>query len=112
MKTKHGLLFGFTVLLIAVLCIFVDCKMDTDDGGGSRNKLATLSSIATYDQANAKLDEIVTYCNAHPGTKNDWMMSHAKAWRASINSDPWRDGWIARGADTILIINNIIRELE
>jgi hypothetical protein len=79
---------------------------DDEGGGGGGSNISTLSSGASYSQANAKLDEIIAYCNAHPG--NDMVKSGAQALKSSMSA-----GWDLTGSTYYInIINGYIDTLE
>jgi hypothetical protein len=48
------------------------------------NKPASLSSTASYTQTIAKLDEIIAYCDAYPGSANDGAKTFAESLMSSI----------------------------
>jgi ABC-type glycerol-3-phosphate transport system substrate-binding protein len=101
------------VLMIAVLASLAACSGGafsdpgheasglTDGSGGgveSGGKPEKLSNDASYDEAVAKLDEIIDYCDDHPGPGNDsakasveqvrqqLAMMGASAWDGSLIS--------------------------
>ncbi|MDR3123778.1 MAG: hypothetical protein LBU16_08385 [Treponema sp.] len=90
-----------TVLLIVVLAslaacgggTFTDPSHTSGSGGDSGGKPARLSSNASYDEAMAKLDEIIAYCQAHPGLENDSIKMNARqtrdmlSWYGDINEE-------------------------
>jgi hypothetical protein len=128
------------VLLIAVLALFAACSggtfvdpgheggggndidipsgyvPDDDDdgtggGGGGVSKPAQLALGATYQQALDKLDEIIKYCNAHPGTANNSMKTSAESAKSSVIT-MGSSGWSISGASIISGINGMISSLQ
>jgi hypothetical protein len=124
MKMKHGPLqtipfrgmAGFIVMLIAMISFFTltGCPKEADDGGssgGGVSKPAALAPDATYDQAVAKLDEIIKYCEAHPGTVNNTMKTSAQNTKTSV-TNLGSSGWSVGGAGMITAINSTISNLQ
>jgi hypothetical protein len=85
----------------------VDDDDDENEGGGGSN-ISPLSSGASYSQANAKLDEIISYCNTHPGTTNNMIKSQAETAQSTISSTTWN----SMGSMVIPQINNLINALQ
>jgi hypothetical protein len=78
------------------------------DGGGS-SKPATLGSDASYDDAIAKLNEIITYCNANSG--NDTPKSTAENQKTTIET-AGRGTWSISKSSFIHGINTLIGQLK
>jgi hypothetical protein len=76
------------------------------------SKPASLSSTASYTQTIAKLDEIIAYCDANPGSTNDWVkLNIQNSLKPSVSLFE-NGGWdIAKGS-YIGPINQIIDDLE
>jgi hypothetical protein len=80
------------------------------NGGGGGSKPAKLSSSASYAQAADKLDEIIDYCNSHPGMVNDTTKNGAQALKATISV--FQSNWNTRGPEMVNQINTFIDMLE
>jgi hypothetical protein len=100
------------VLAIMVLASLVACKGGTffDPGheasgftgsGNNDSKPARLPGNASYDEAMAKLDEIIAYCEAHPGPENDAVKGSLRQTKEML-SMMGEDGWSSPGKDTII----------
>jgi hypothetical protein len=78
--------------------------------GGGGGKPAKLSSSASYAQTVAKINEIITYCDAHPGNLNDFIKSYAQMF--DISQSDWNN--LSQGEKIFLIldINSMIADLE
>jgi hypothetical protein len=79
-------------------------------GGGSVSKPSKLSNDASYSQAAAKLDEIITYCDAHPGMTNNTIKSSAQLLKSTISS--YQSWWSSMAGSLITEINTYIDALE
>ncbi|MDR1099890.1 MAG: hypothetical protein LBL28_05350, partial [Treponema sp.] len=73
-------------------------------GGGGASKPALLSSNATYQQAIDKLDEIIEYCEDHPGTANDGVKSSARTMRDNLSDS----NWDIQGSARVSLINTTL----
>jgi hypothetical protein len=89
-----------------------------DSGGGNEggssggSKPAALATNASYSQATAKVNEIITYCDAHPGTKNDSIKIYAQAVQGAIDTYQSSGLWSSLGPSAITQINSYIDQLE
>jgi hypothetical protein len=79
-------------------------------GGGGGSKPAKLSSNASYAQAVAKLDAIISYCNAYPGTINNQIKTVAQ--QAKTEFPTYQSSWSAIGTQVVSAINVLIDQLE
>jgi hypothetical protein len=98
---KRLALVSRAVLALVVLASLASCKGGafTDPGqeeayggsGGSRSgaKPAMLSSGASYDDVKDKLYEIYEYCENHPGTANDAVMSYLALVEFTLTEEFW-----------------------
>jgi hypothetical protein len=57
--------------------------------GGGGGKPANHSSRPSYGQAVAKINEIITYCDAHPGDVNNDIKSVAQMFTSAISQSDW-----------------------
>jgi hypothetical protein len=80
--------------------------------GGGGGKPAKLSSSASYTQAVAKINEIITYCNAHPGNLNDYIKSFAQTFTSDVSQSDWDNSSQDYKIFLILQINSMIADLE
>jgi hypothetical protein len=83
--------------------------------GGSGGKPDPLSNNATYNQAVDKLDEIIAYCNAHPGTINDGVKNNVESLKNALtgaNSSTIQNSWGSGALTMIININQYIDLLE
>jgi hypothetical protein len=83
----------------------------TGGGSGSGAKPARLSSTASYDEALAKLDEIIDYCEEHPGTGNNMVKSAAETTRDGISLNG-QSNWSSLASSMIPSINTFIGQLQ
>jgi hypothetical protein len=63
-----------------------------NDGKNSASKPALLSNSATYSQALAKLDEIIAYCDSHPGMINNsvkYSVDQLRSPLAAYTNNTW-----------------------
>jgi hypothetical protein len=91
-----------------------DFDWDDDDSNGdgsSISKPVKLSSNATYAQAIDKLDAIIAYCTAHPGTTNTGIKSGVQTLKVTISSlqNSWGGTTVKGMIDSI---NALIDELQ
>ncbi|MDR3193319.1 MAG: hypothetical protein LBT87_09665 [Treponema sp.] len=113
------------VLLITVLASLAACSGGTfvdpghggmgsgSGGSGGGGKPARLSSDASYDEAADKLDEIIAYCEAHPGSANTGVKNGVEAFKITAFSFINESYWSGRTArETIDVINAFIDELQ
>jgi hypothetical protein len=77
-------------------------------GGGGVSKPDPLPDNATYEQAIDKLDEIIEYCEDHPGTMNDVTKNGAEMLKPTISSVTWD----SMGSTVIPQINSLIIGLQ
>jgi hypothetical protein len=82
----------------------------TGTGGNGVSKPATLSTSASYNQALAKLNEIIEYCEDNPGTQNDGMKSGAQTWKTTFST--YASTWGSSGPTVISSINDLIDQLQ
>ena len=111
MKKRHGIFTVFAVLFIAALFTFTGCPAEDDGGSSGVSKPAKLTDSATYQQALDKVDEIISYCNAHPGTVNNQVKSQVTASKSSLQS-VGSSGWNTAKTTFIQSINTGIDILE
>jgi hypothetical protein len=93
------------LLLIAVLASLAACKGGTftdpgheasgftGSGENTGGKPARLSRNASYKEAVAKIDEIIAYCEAHPGLENDAVKGSARQTRSMLSMYGVEDNW-------------------
>ena len=82
-------------------------------GNSSASKPSKPSSDITYRQAIAKLDEIITYCNAHPSTRNSQVAANAKQLKDMWEGQPAMElVWPSIGSVSVTSIDTIIDGLE
>jgi hypothetical protein len=108
-----------TVLVSLAACsggTFVDPGHEvagSSSGGVSiSSRPAKLSSNASYNEALAKLNEIIVYCSAHPGAVNNEMKEYAEMgrdWIIDLGERDWRG---STASDVIDAINDMIDQLE
>jgi hypothetical protein len=82
---------------------------DDDDGGGG-GKPAELSSSASYNDAVNKLNEIIDYCDDHPGTVNNTIKTGAQAYKTTIGS--YQSNWSGMRSAAVTAINTYIGQLQ
>jgi hypothetical protein len=85
---------------------------DDDDTGGGGGKPAKLSSSASYAEAIAKLDEIIAYCESHPGPQSTNAITTAELLKTSWNSANIQSGWSVAQSSAIQNVNAIINLLQ
>ena len=88
---------------------------DDDSGGGGGGKPTDLSSNASYDQALAKVDEIIAYCEKFPaGSVNASVRLRAEILRTNMIMPHFnlRNNWNSAGGQWISDINTIISNLQ
>jgi hypothetical protein len=120
-KVKTTAFILKTALLLIVVVLFAACSGGLfndpghssgggSGGGGGAIKPAKLSHGASKDDALAKCDEIIDYCNAHPGMMNDMAKSAMETMKTII--PPMTAGqWSMFGDDQIDTINTAIDSL-
>jgi hypothetical protein len=79
-------------------------------GGGSGAKPTKLSNNATYNETLARLDEIIAYCNNHPGTVNNQVKASAETQKSYMPT--FQSAWSTVGLTTISGINSMIDLLQ
>ena len=79
-------------------------------GGGGGSKPSQLSSSASYNEANAKLDEIIAYCESHPGGNNTASMGIAQSMKSALAI--YSSNWSFMSSEIIPSINELIDQLE
>jgi hypothetical protein len=98
------------VLLTLVFASLAACRTD---GGGGVARPARLGDDATYQQALDKLDEVIAYCEAHPGDVNDTIKISLSSYRNRIKQYGGADAWEGQVKTAgISIINANINSLE
>jgi hypothetical protein len=118
--TKNGHFFiGIIVVWAVIMFGFAGCDNGiSGDGGGNggSSKPAALRSNASYNEALAKVNEIITYCNTHPGTggvNRDGYRLQAEAIRTLLTTSGARETWNSSLREpTIQNINTVISYLE
>jgi hypothetical protein len=130
---KHIVAVSKAFLLIAVFASFTACSGGafsdpghdgsglTGDGGtggsnggdsGGGKPPATLSSGASYQEAKAKLDEIIDYCDKHPGAANSSVKNGVEAFKSTAFSYMTESTWTGTTASqAIEVINEFIKNL-
>jgi hypothetical protein len=118
-------LFALSAVICAVLVSFASCKGDytdpnsgmggsgTETGGssGGGGKPAELSQSASYQDALAKCDEIIAYCNSHPTQQNTAVKNGVPAVKSSIEL-AGSSNWTFARQSTIADINRLINTLN
>ncbi|MDR0567639.1 MAG: hypothetical protein LBG87_00335 [Spirochaetaceae bacterium] len=115
MKAKKTL-FGFAALFLAAVfsltCLACKNEEEGDSGGDSgASKPAELSSSATYNDAVAKCNAIIAYCDAHPGDTNDSVKSSVQTYKNPTLSS-YQSTWASMKTAAIAQINLYIGQLE
>jgi hypothetical protein len=98
-----ALIFG---LVLAAGCDTGDGNRDTPSPSYKPRKLGG----ATYVEAIAKLDEIINYCNNHPGTVNDAVLTNAVQLKAGMSA--YQSTWSSSSGTAIDSINNLISTIQ
>jgi hypothetical protein len=131
MKQRISALRTSCFLLVVVFALFTACSGGSfydpgqnvsglpggtagDGGGGGGNggnydgssKPAKLSSSASYSQAVAKINQIITYCNAHPG--NDDAKEKAQTFTDEVSQSTYE----SNRQNYVEAINSLIDDLE
>jgi hypothetical protein len=112
------------VLLIAVLASLAACRGGTfndpgheasgftDSGGSTGGKPTRLSSNASYDEALAKCDEIIAYCETHTGQVNDAVKASARQTKGNMSLMGGNSYWSSTKDTWIDTINYYISSLQ
>lgn len=107
------------IAVCAVLALFAGCSggvfIDPGHGGATGGELnikpSKLSSNAAFEEAAAKLEEIIAYCEKHPGVKNTALKNTVETVQRSgaYSEYTWYGDTQSEG---IRAINALIDELE
>jgi hypothetical protein len=89
---------------------FTDGGSGGGSGGGGGGKPERLSNYASYEEAIDTLDEIIKYCDAHPGQPNDTIKLSAQQTKDAISL--MSSNWIAVRSTHIGTINSYISSLK
>jgi hypothetical protein len=84
----------------------------TGSGGSTGSKPARLSSNASYDEALAKCDEIIAYCEAHTGQVNDAVKASARQTKGNMSLMGGNSYWSSTKDTWIDTINYYISSLQ
>jgi hypothetical protein len=105
-------LLGIVVIGAAIIITLAGCGNPAGGGGGgSGAPPAHLDKNATYAEAVAKLDEIIAYCEANPGTKTNAVLSSAVDLKTGLAA--FKDNWYGTNRSTaIASINSLISTLD
>jgi hypothetical protein len=123
MRNKKLSGFGLPALLLVMsLAVFAGCNNPAQisgpgggggGGGGGSQKPALLSTNASYEQAMAKIDEGLAYCNNNPNDMNNTAKQGFAEYKHYIMPAPiYRDNWTNNGSFLISGINTLIEMLQ
>ncbi|MDR0451384.1 MAG: hypothetical protein LBH26_08990 [Treponema sp.] len=84
----------------------------TGGGGGSESKPAILDNNASYQEAVDKLDEIIEYCEAHPGNQNNSVKSSVETMKGNFSVLNVSSNWNTVALVNISAINAYILLLQ
>jgi hypothetical protein len=78
--------------------------------GSGSTKPDKLPNNASASQATAKLDEIIAYCDAHPGALSTEIKTFAQGYKFFMPT--YQNTWISLGPAMIADINHLIDRFE
>jgi hypothetical protein len=81
-------------------------------GGGGLTKPAILDNNATYQEAADKLDDIIEYCEAHPGNQNNSVKLSVETMKKNFSAYNVSGNWNTAALVNISAINGYISMLQ